>query len=58
MFAADSSMSGVFNSRSFSAVADRPVLTIVALPYDIGGAENEDWRDYSRLTKLKLRFLV
>ena len=30
--AADTTMSGVFNSRSFGTVASRPVLTIVAVP--------------------------
>jgi hypothetical protein len=32
LFAADSSMSGVFNSRSIGTTANRPVLTIVAVP--------------------------
>ena len=32
LFAADGTMSGVFNSRSFSTVANRPVLTVVAVP--------------------------
>lgn len=32
LFAADSTMSGVFNSRSFSIAANRPVLTVVAVP--------------------------
>jgi hypothetical protein len=32
LFAADSSVSGVFNSRSFSIAANRPLLTIVAVP--------------------------
>lgn len=32
LFAADSSVSGVFNSRSFGTVANRPLLTIVAVP--------------------------
>jgi len=32
LFAADSAVSGVFNSRSFGTVAARPVLTIVAVP--------------------------
>jgi hypothetical protein len=32
LFAADATMSGVFNSRSFSTVANRPILTIVAVP--------------------------
>jgi hypothetical protein len=32
LFAADSSVSGVFNSRSFGTAANRPLLTIVAVP--------------------------
>jgi hypothetical protein len=32
LFAADSTMSGVFNSRSFSTAANRPLLTVVAVP--------------------------
>ena len=32
LFAADGSMSGVFNSRSFVTPASRPLLTIVAVP--------------------------
>jgi hypothetical protein len=32
LFAADSSISGVFNSRNFSTVANRPLLTLVAVP--------------------------
>lgn len=32
LFAADGTMSGVFNSRNFATVANRPVLTVVAVP--------------------------
>lgn len=32
MFAADSAVSGVFNSRSFLSTASRPLLTVVAVP--------------------------
>jgi hypothetical protein len=32
IFAADSSISGVFNSRNFATVANRPLLTLVAVP--------------------------
>jgi hypothetical protein len=32
LFAADNTISGVFNSRSFGTVANRPLLTIVAVP--------------------------
>jgi PEP-CTERM motif-containing protein len=32
LFAADAAVSGVFNSRSFVTVANRPVLTLVAVP--------------------------
>ena len=32
LFAADSTMSGVFNSRNFGTAANRPVLSIVAVP--------------------------
>ena len=32
LFAADGTMSGVFNSRSFPTVASRPLLTLVAVP--------------------------
>ena len=32
MFAADGSASGVFNSRNFGTVANRPLLTLVAVP--------------------------
>jgi hypothetical protein len=32
LFAADGSVSGVFNSRNFGTVANRPLLTVVAVP--------------------------
>jgi hypothetical protein len=32
LFAADGSMSGVFNSRNFGTAANRPLLTVVAVP--------------------------
>jgi len=32
LFGADSGVSGVFNSRSFGTAANRPLLTIVAVP--------------------------
>ncbi|HKQ37911.1 MAG TPA: PEP-CTERM sorting domain-containing protein [Verrucomicrobiae bacterium] len=32
LFPADSTMSGVFNSRNFGTVANRPLLTVVAVP--------------------------
>ncbi len=32
VFAADSGVSGVFNSRNFATVSSRPSLTLVAIP--------------------------